>query len=121
MNKIFFNMVKGLCPDAVAEYQFCPVRKFRSDVYVPSLNLLIEYEGINSAKSGHTTALGYTKDCQKYNIGSLMGFRLLRYTALNKTDLERDLEALKTGFNPEAFKTEKQRFKEFLKKVKKRA
>lgn len=119
-NKFFFMWVKGICPDAIEEYQFCPIRKFRADVFVPSLNVLIEYEGINSAKSGHTTMAGYTKDCDKYNLASLMGFKLLRYTALNKSDILRDITALRKGFKIENFKTKKQVFKELLQKAKKK-
>lgn len=120
-NKLFYMYVKTICPDAVEEYKFCPERKFRADVYVPSLNLLIEYEGISAAKSRHTTALGYTRDCEKYNLAGIMGFRVLRYTALNRNDLRRDIESLKKGFDPEKYKTKKQVLKEFFKKVQKKA
>ncbi len=69
-------------------------RKFRSDYYVPDLNLLIEYEGIFSDISRHTFYEGYTTDCDKYNLVSINGYKLLRYTALNFASLKGNLEAL---------------------------
>lgn len=87
-------IIKSVYPDVVAEYKFCPTRRFRADFYIPSLEVLIEYEGIMSAKARHTSVKGYTIDCEKYNIASIMGFRLLRYTALNIGDVLRDLELI---------------------------
>lgn len=87
-------IIKSVYPDVVAEYKFCPTRKFRADFYIPSLEVLIEYEGIMSAKARHTSVKGYTMDCEKYNIASIMGFRLLRYTVLNVEDILKDLELI---------------------------
>ncbi len=76
--------------------EFLPIvgHQFRSDFYVPSLNLLIEFEGIVSNKSRHTTILGYSKDCEKYNLISLAGYKLLRYTTITVHNLGPDLTAL---------------------------
>lgn len=91
--------------EVVTEYKFCPDRKFRADYYLPGLNLLVEYEGIGSgadngrAYSGasrHTTAAGYAKDCEKYNIAQILGFRLLRYTPFNYTQARADLRRLES-------------------------
>jgi hypothetical protein len=43
---------------------------------------------------GHQTLTGYTANCEKYNRASLMGFKLLRYTAKNSKDLLNDLKFL---------------------------
>ncbi len=67
----------------VTEYQFHDVRKFRFDIAIPDKMIAIEYEGLNSEKSGHTTVTGYTKDTDKYNLATSLGWRILRYTALN--------------------------------------
>lgn len=70
--------------DFVKEYVFAPgERKFRADRYIPSLNLLIEYEGIYSEKSRHTFYKGYSEDAVKYNLATVHGYKLLRFTADN--------------------------------------
>lgn len=65
------------------EYQFAKPRKFRADIALPLYNILIEYEGIFQGKSRHTTLLGYTKDCDKYNLAVERSYKVLRYTALH--------------------------------------
>ena len=77
------------------EYRFDSVRKFRFDIAVPGMMLAIEYEGIFSAKSGHTTAGGYIKDCEKYNLATVQGWRILRYTGNNYKDFIRDFNKLR--------------------------
>lgn len=76
--------------------EFLPIKghQFRADFYIPSLDLLIEFEGVNSKKSRHTTLLGYTKDCEKYNLMSLAGYKLIRYTIINIHNVEADILAL---------------------------
>lgn len=76
------------------EFRFCPTRRFRADYYIPSLNVLVEYEGIYSATSRHTNLSGYALDCEKYNLAQLLGYRVLRYTAKNYRQLMSDLERL---------------------------
>ncbi|WP_179022044.1 hypothetical protein [Winogradskyella forsetii] len=83
---------EGLIEKAVEELEFHPDRKFRFDWALPSLKVAIEYEGLFSKKSGHTTVGGYTKDCEKYNSAQLLGWTVLRYTALNYKNLDRDLK-----------------------------
>jgi hypothetical protein len=73
----------------VPEYQFHRKRKFRFDWAIPALKIAIEYEGLMSEKSGHTTIAGYTKDTTKYNLAQQLGWKVIRVTALNyKTVLE---------------------------------
>jgi len=77
------------------EYQFHPVRKFRLDYAIVNLKLAIEFEGgIFLKKSGHNTAIHYTKDCDKYNLLLTMGWKVLRYTALNYKNVIDDLNEL---------------------------
>lgn len=78
-----------------SELKFDEVREFRFDWAIPSMMLAIEYEGIFSEKSGHTTLSGYKKDCDKYNLATLRGWKLLRYTASNYLDIENDLQIIK--------------------------
>lgn len=85
------------------EYKFSPDRKYRSDVHFSvkiimggENHYLVEYEGLplQVKKSGHTTVTGYTNNCEKYNLATLMGFKVLRYTALNYKQFEKDLEKI---------------------------
>lgn len=76
------------------EYKFSKDRKFKFDYAIPSLMLACEYEGLMSSKSRHTTATGYSKDCEKYNLAQIEGWKVLRYTALNYTQLEKDLQKI---------------------------
>lgn len=85
---------EGLIPEFVEELQFHNERKFRFDWAIPSLKIAIEYEGLFSEKSGHTTVSGYTKDCIKYNLCQIEGWKVLRYTAKNYNDLGSDLRKL---------------------------
>lgn len=82
-----------------AEYRFSD-RRFRADWFVKELSVLIEYEGILSAKSRHTSVTGFTKDSEKYNLAAVMGFKVLRYTALNYRTVITDLEKLKPATWP---------------------
>lgn len=75
------------------EYKFSK-RKFRFDIAVPQFMLACEYEGIFSGKSRHTTVGGYTKDCEKYNLAAICGWKVLRYTSKNYKDFNRDLVEL---------------------------
>lgn len=82
---------EGRIPDYVEELEFHHQRKFRFDWAIPSVKLAIEYEGVFSKKSRHTTISGYTTDCEKYNLAQLEGWKVLRYTAKNYNDLKNDL------------------------------
>lgn len=74
------------------EYRFAPPRRFRFDFAVPAARLAVEYEGINSRRSGHTSIVGFTSDCEKYNLATLQGWRVLRYTMKNIEQLPLDLK-----------------------------
>ena len=78
-----------------SEFIFSNERKFRFDWAVPQLCIAIEYEGIFSEKSGHTTLSGYKKDVEKYNLATKLGWKILRYTADNYLDFENDLKIIK--------------------------
>ena len=78
-----------------SEFIFSKERKFRFDWAVPQILVAIEYEGIFSEKSGHTTLSGYKKDIEKYNLATKLGWKILRYTADNYLDFENDLKIIK--------------------------
>lgn len=74
------------------EYRFDEVRQFRFDVAIPDKMLAIEYEGLMSKKSRHTTISGYVCDCRKYNFAQTKGWKILRYTAINYKEFIEDLK-----------------------------
>ena len=80
------------------ELKFHSVRRFRFDWAITSLKIAIEYEGIYSKKSRHTSLAGYTRDTEKYNLASVEGWCVLRYTASNYKNITKDLPSiLKSG------------------------
>lgn len=64
------------------EYRFHPKRRWRFDYAWPEHKVAVEYEGLVSRKSRHVTLTGYTKDCEKYSTAAVMGWKVIRYTAL---------------------------------------
>jgi hypothetical protein len=76
------------------EYQFHPARKYRFDWAISALMIAIEFEGIISKKSRHTTVTGYSKDTDKYREASKAGWILLRYTVLNYKQVLSDLNEI---------------------------
>ena len=94
--KLFLMQFKqaGLIDSYETEYRFDDIRKFRFDWAIQSLKIAIEYEGVFSAKSRHTTVSGFSEDCTKYNLAIANGWKVLRYTAKNYRDLETDLKKL---------------------------
>ena len=75
------------------EYRFCK-RRFRFDFALPEFKISVEYDGINSKKSSHTTLLGFTKDTEKINMAISLGWKVLRYTAINYKSIIQDLEKI---------------------------
>ena len=80
------------------EYKFMnPERLYRFDFAIPDSMIAIEYAGLGSnknAKSGHTTSLGYTSDCDKYNHAACKGWRVIRFTSINYKDAYKFLSIL---------------------------
>lgn len=59
------------------------------------MKIAIEFEGgIFLKKSGHNTAIHYTKDADKYNLSTIEGWKVLRFTALNYKTAGETLEKL---------------------------
>jgi len=82
------------------EFEFAPGRKFRADRHLPDYGILIEFEGIGFTRDGsqkktrHTSLMGYTKDCSKYNLATELGYKVYRYTANNYRECSEMLEKL---------------------------
>lgn len=69
-------------PAPIREFRFHPERRFRADLAYPDIKLLIEIEGgIWMRKSGHNTGSGITRDIEKGNLMTMMGYKLIRVTS----------------------------------------
>lgn len=83
----FFFYLKALAPPALISqlaynYRFHSKRKWRFDFALPDVRIAIEIEGVfyDGRTSRHTTAIGYSQDCEKYNNAVLAKWWILRYT-----------------------------------------
>ena len=79
---------------ATPEYRFTKSRRFKMDFAFVDKKICVEYEGIFSEKSRHTSIKGFIRDCEKYNLAAIEGWRVLRYTAKNVNQLAEDLKML---------------------------
>lgn len=77
------------------EYKFHPVRKWRFDWAILEIKLAVEYEGIFSRKSRHTTISGFTGDIEKYNEATVLGWRVIRVTAKDYQNINNTLKRIK--------------------------
>ena len=78
----------------IEEFKFSKDRKYRADICLLGTNILIEYEGLVSSKSRHTTLTGYTNDCDKYNLANDLDYKVYRYTALNYKNIHELIKQL---------------------------
>jgi hypothetical protein len=92
MSKVKLELIlKQKKIEFVTEYRFHPTRKWRFDYAIPERKIAIEYNGIMSAKSRHTTVIGYSNDLEKINQAQLLGWKVLQYTPLNVGQLVDDI------------------------------
>jgi len=82
------------------EQEVCliPGRRFRVDFLWREQKLIVEAEGAVWTQGRHTRGAGYSADCEKYNLLTLMGYRVLRFTTatvLDGTAVQQIAQALK--------------------------
>lgn len=78
----------------VTEYIGIPNRQFRFDYAIPEKKIAIEFNGIFSTKSRHTTVTGFSMDRTKANLAQINGWRILEYTPLNYKEFSEDLKKI---------------------------
>ena len=86
------------------EYQFFAHRKWQFDFAWPNpkVKLAVEVEGGAYVGGRHTRGKGFENDAEKYNFATLLGWRLLRFTAKqikNWSAVGEIKVALEGGFN----------------------
>ena len=67
-------------PPFEEEFKFLPDRRFRFDFAWPDIKVAVEVEGGVYSSGRHTRGSGYTKDCEKYNLATLNGWSVYRFT-----------------------------------------
>lgn len=67
-------------PDFEEEYKFLDDRRFRFDFAWPDRKVAVEIEGGVYSSGRHTRGAGFTKDCEKYNLATLNGWSVYRFT-----------------------------------------
>ncbi len=68
----------------IREHKFHPKRRWRFDFALAlphPWKIAIEVEGGIWSGGRHTRAIGYSKDCEKYNAATVLGWSVLRYPA----------------------------------------
>lgn len=73
-------LVERDLPRPVREFRFARPRLYRFDFAWPALGLALELEGGIWIQGGHTRGAAYADDCDKYNLATLNGWRVLRVT-----------------------------------------
>lgn len=82
----------GLKVKYVKEYKFHPTRKWKFDWAIPELMCAVEFEGVMSEHSRHTSVTGFSGDTTKYNEAAKLRWIVLRYTVLTYKNVGNDIE-----------------------------
>jgi len=62
------------------EFYFHPERKWRADFHLIDKKILVEVEGGIWSGGRHTRGKGYLGDMEKYNVATMMGFQVIRFS-----------------------------------------
>ena len=64
--------------EVITEHKFHETRRWRFDYAIVDLKIALEVEGGVWTGGRHTSGAGFTKDTQKYNSATLLGWRVFR-------------------------------------------
>ena len=76
------------------EYKFYPTRKWKFDYAIPLLKIAIEIEGGVYIRGRHNRVIGFINDMEKYNRATIEGWKVIRYTPQQETDLYNNLKEI---------------------------
>jgi len=80
-------------PEPTVQFKAIADRRYRWDFAYPDYRLLIEVQGGTwVANTGHTSGRGVARDCEKANLATVNGWRVLLFTG----DMVKDGTALDT-------------------------
>lgn len=79
-------------PEPEQQWNFVPGRRYRCDFAWPGHKTIVEVEGGTWNGGRHVTGAGFERDCEKYNLAALHGYRVFRVTS----SMVRDGRALAT-------------------------
>lgn len=79
--------------DHVREYKFLHDRRFRFDIAIPKKMVAVEFEGGIFSNGAHTRGKHYSSDAKKYNLATRHGWKLLRYTTADVSQLNWEFKA----------------------------
>lgn len=78
-----------------SEFHFHKTRKYRFDWCIEELMLAVEFEGgIFDRNGSHTSVKGMQRDIYKYNEAASLGWKVLRFSAINYKDLLTELNKI---------------------------
>lgn len=103
-DELLRKMREAQLPEPECEHRFLPGKQWRFDFAFPALRLAAEVEGGTWQGGGHNRGRYYGRDCLKYTVAALHGWRVLRFTS----DMVRDGTAVDlllrafTGATPDA-------------------
>lgn len=75
------QLERNSLPSPHAQYKFIEDRKFKADFAWPEKMVICEVEGGTWNGGRHVTGAGFEKDCEKYNLAALQGWRVFRFTS----------------------------------------
>ena len=67
--------------EPVRQCRLVPGRRFKFDFCWPKHRIACAVEGGTWVGGRHTTGSGFERDCEKYNLATLLGWRVLRATS----------------------------------------
>lgn len=72
------------------EFRFCE-RRWRFDFAWPQHMVALEVEGgvWRGGKGGHTSGVGFSKDCEKYNTATILNWKVIRITNVHLREEEK--------------------------------
>ena len=79
-------------PQPERQYPFLKGRRYRADFAWPEQRLIAEVQGGAWTNGRHTRGAGYEADCERLNLATLAGWRILYFT----TDMVTDGRAVAT-------------------------
>ncbi len=92
--KLHEQLLNNILPGWVREYRFNPDRRWRADFCQPVYKIIVEIEGAVWTNGRHTRGSGFTKDMEKYNSATVLGYSVLRFTPEQIGEMESAVKAL---------------------------